>query len=174
MSATAAGGTILEARVLDDVLLVTATSVEIVPGALVSGAGLPAGTKIVCQLSGTSGGPGRYRLEIPGWERPPRAIEPDGILRKRWRWRAYVRDRHDAPGDLELFHWYMTRVRELEADRRRSTEPQDWQAAQREFPGRFRGENARARLRWARQYLALDAWKRIGWPRLKKPQGGDL
>lgn len=63
----AAGTFSTTGSVLGDVLTVTAVgSGTLYPGATVANAGLATGTKIVNQISGTTGGVGTYRLNVAG------------------------------------------------------------------------------------------------------------
>jgi hypothetical protein len=137
-------------KIFGDVVLVTAVSSgEILSGCTLTSASIRPGTKIVSQLSGIPGGLGRYLLSLDQtpsvtWDLP----------------RYYKR----STGDAELRDWYLTWLGELQAAGRRSTAAADWQAAQREFPGRLRGEEDRDRVRALRRELAPDAWKQKGRP----------
>jgi hypothetical protein len=62
----AAGSASVTGSISNDVLTVTAVgSGTLYPGATISGTGVATGTKIVSQISGTSGGIGTYAVSIP-------------------------------------------------------------------------------------------------------------
>jgi hypothetical protein len=64
----------------------------------------------------------------------------------------------------ELHDWYTQRVDQLLAGGQRSSDADDWHAAQQKFPRWARGDEVRDLVRALRRTYAPDAWKRKGRP----------
>jgi hypothetical protein len=141
-------------KIFEDVMLVIdVVSGIVVPDCIIRAPGIRPGTKIVSQLSGTTGGPGRYLLSRD---------QTPGVAGT---WYDFERWYKHSTSDAELRDWYLTRLDQLLTAGQRSSGADDWQAAQQEFPGRLKGEADRERVRALRRELAPHEWQRKGRPR---------